>query len=92
MPFSMQELLDELRVARTFRADKPWGHEIVITCEHFILKVITIEEGHRTSLQHHEVKDEVIFIADGTGHVEIDSEPQGGVMRPSMPICPEAKS
>ncbi len=46
---------------------KPWGHEIrwAIT-EKYLGKILHIDAGHQLSLQYHEVKDESIYVLEGT--------------------------
>lgn len=41
---------------------KPWGSEFIVTTDAFLLKYIEVNDGHQTSLQHHEIKDEVQYI------------------------------
>lgn len=51
---------------------KPWGHEEVwAETPKYVGKVLHITEGHRLSLQHHEVKDETIMVLEGTLHLEL---------------------
>lgn len=50
---------------------KPWGSETMFTTPAFILKLIKINDGARTSLQFHRMKDEVIHVLEGDGGVEI---------------------
>ena len=49
------------------KVEKPWGHEIrwAIT-EKYLGKILHIDAGHQLSLQYHEVKDESIYILEGT--------------------------
>lgn len=47
---------------------KPWGKEIWLTdrdCS-YVLKRIEVNEGHKTSLQYHEQKEETIFLYQGS--------------------------
>lgn len=46
---------------------KPWGKEIrwAIT-EKYLGKILHIDAGHQLSLQYHEVKDESIYVLEGT--------------------------
>ena len=47
--------------------EKPWGREVIYASnEHYIGKIIEINEGARLSLQLHEQKDETIYVLDGT--------------------------
>lgn len=49
------------------KVKKPWGHEIrwAIT-EKYLGKILHIDAGHQLSLQYHEVKDESIYVLEGT--------------------------
>jgi mannose-6-phosphate isomerase-like protein (cupin superfamily) len=66
---SVVEMLDALEDARVTTVVKPWGTEVIIDAKHFMLKLITVTDGNRTSLQRHTVKDEVIAVIDGEGGV-----------------------
>ena len=45
---------------------KPWGHEeIWAQTEKYVGKILTINPGHRLSLQYHEVKEETIYVMAG---------------------------
>ena len=54
------------------RVEKPWGHEIrwAIT-DSYLGKILRIEPGHRLSRQYHQVKDESIYVLDGTLVLEL---------------------
>jgi mannose-6-phosphate isomerase-like protein (cupin superfamily) len=55
--------------------DKPWGHEEIWACTgDYVGKVLVILKGHRLSLQHHEIKEETIRIAEGTMQLELEDE------------------
>ena len=49
------------------KVEKPWGHEIrwAIT-EKYLGKILHINSGQQLSLQYHEVKDESIYVLEGT--------------------------
>ena len=49
------------------KVEKPWGHEIrwPIT-EKYLGKILHINSGQQLSLQYHEVKDESIYVLEGT--------------------------
>jgi len=50
------------------RIDKPWGYEeILVQNQHYVLKMICINEGHRISLQMHVYKKESWYILEGNG-------------------------
>lgn len=90
---SVDKLLDSITVAGVDYAHvvKPWGamNELTIRDpgrpkDDLLMKEITVHEGHRTSLQYHEHKDEVIVILDGHGQVECGDAVfigQGNVIR-----------
>ena len=60
-------LMDRLEESQVITVEKPWGVEHMITTDEFILKVIRINPGERTSMQFHERKEEVI-VPLVTGH------------------------
>jgi mannose-6-phosphate isomerase len=46
---------------------KPWGQEeILIKTKKYVMKRITINAGHRMSLQYHEQKEETIYVLSGS--------------------------
>ena len=49
------------------KVEKPWGHEIrwAIT-EKYLGKILHINAGQQLSLQYHEIKDESIYVLEGT--------------------------
>ena len=48
------------------KTDKPWGHEeLLVKTESYAMKKITIDPGHRMSLQYHEKKEETIYVISG---------------------------
>jgi len=49
------------------KVEKPWGYEIrwALT-EKYLGKILYINPGHQLSLQYHEVKDESIYVLEGT--------------------------
>lgn len=65
------ELFSRLLHGTTRRVDKPWGREYVVTTQDFLLKVIEVDAGHATSLQHHEVKREIHWLLAGDGTLEL---------------------
>ena len=55
--------------------NKPWGYEkIWAHCEKYVGKVLVIDPGHRLSRQYHEVKDESIYVMNGTLVLELGDE------------------
>lgn len=59
-------------------AGKPWGYELLLACtERYAAKILCIRAGQRLSLQHHETKDEVLFLLSGQAELEVGSlDPQ----------------
>lgn len=70
MPFHVDELFKQLLKSKVKKIDKPWGTEHIINCPGFLLKVIKVDVGHRTSLQYHEKKNEIIIPLEGMGYLE----------------------
>lgn len=55
--------------------EKPWGkEEILESNEFYTVKRLTMEDGHRCSLQYHEHKLETIYVQTGTLTIEYDNE------------------
>jgi len=55
--------------------EKPWGREIwVAHTDHYALKIIEVNKGHRSSLQYHQQKHEHIYVDRGTLQVEWENE------------------
>lgn len=51
---------------------KPWGWERIFAhTDRYVGKLLHIERGHRLSRQHHEVKDETIYVLKGTLILEV---------------------
>lgn len=49
------------------RVEKPWGYEdIWAESKSYAGKFMYIKPGHRMSLQYHKVKEETIYVQDGT--------------------------
>lgn len=66
----VDELLYAVAAGRVQHVEKPWGREYVLRIGDALLKVIRVNEGCRTSRQHHERKREVIVALDGAGTIE----------------------
>ncbi len=61
--------------AKLRRVEKPWGHEeIWAVTDTYVGKVLVIRQGHRLSLQHHEVKEETVRVAVGTMDLELEDD------------------
>ena len=55
--------------------EKPWGNELVFAhTEQYVGKILTINQGHRLSRQYHNVKDETIFVLEGTLCLELGAD------------------
>ncbi len=53
--------------------DKPWGHEVWFAHnEKYVGKVLTINKGHRLSLQYHKVKHETVYVLRGRLKLHLD--------------------
>lgn len=75
MPSSAVELLDDLE--RSAKAElPPWGLMRSLGSRAFnvSVKYLVVEDGHRTSQQRHNRKDELLFILGGGGHVTLWGE------------------
>lgn len=49
------------------RVIKPWGHEdIWAETEKYVGKIMKINAGHRMSLQYHDLKEETVYVNEGT--------------------------
>lgn len=56
------------------RADKPWGAYIVLDeGEHFKVKRIEVQPGHRLSYQRHEHRAEHWFVVSGHALVDVET-------------------
>jgi len=67
------------------RTDKPWGYEKVLKHDKTGLeKLLYIMEGHRTSLHHHEIRDEKLWVLQGAGWVEYDNGTRKNFKKGSM--------
>jgi quercetin dioxygenase-like cupin family protein len=54
------------------RVDKPWGHEMIWAhTEKYVGKVLHITAGHKLSRQYHKVKDETLYVTNGTMVLEV---------------------
>ncbi len=63
---------------------KPWGFERIFAhTDRYVGKLLHLERGHRLSRQHHRVKDETIYVLNGTLILEIG--PAGAIERLFVP-------
>lgn len=66
------------------KTTKPWGWEHTVATDDFVAKVIIVKDGHKTSLQTHVEKDEIIMPFSGNGHIEVRigwSQEDEGIVR-----------
>jgi mannose-6-phosphate isomerase len=55
---------------RTIVTVKPWGkEELLETNTHYVLKRLTMNAGHRCSLQYHRLKQETVYVVSGILYV-----------------------
>lgn len=67
----------EPHIPAALSSERPWGHfDQFATNESVTVKIITVEPGHRLSLQRHHLRSELWRIIDGPVDVEIS-----GVLR-----------
>lgn len=58
------------------RVDKPWGYEeIWARTSRYVGKLLFVRQGHRLSLQHHEVKVETLRLMSGRIEVALGTSP-----------------
>jgi len=49
------------------RIDKPWGHELIwAETKHYVAKILVINAGQRLSKQYHKIKEETVYVLEGT--------------------------
>ena len=54
------------------RVEKPWGYELIwADTEHYVGKILHVDEGEQLSLQYHEVKDETLYLSTGLLELEL---------------------
>lgn len=55
-----------MNIIRPTYVTKPWGYEeILFETEHYVSKILHIDEGKRLSLQYHEHKIETLYVMSG---------------------------
>lgn len=55
--------------------EKPWGSELwVAACNDYVLKIITLKKGCRSSLQYHVNKHEHIYVDSGLVRMEVEDD------------------
>ena len=66
----------EQHLIQTLTSQRPWGNfEQFSTNENSTVKIITVEPGHRLSLQRHRLRNELWSVIDGPVDVEISGIP-----------------
>lgn len=59
------------------RVDKPWGYELIWAhTDRYVGKILHVKEGHRLSLQYHEVKDETLYLLRGRMRFVVGTDPE----------------
>lgn len=80
LPLAQQLLTAAADVTNTTLTTKPWGYELAFMLGDCLTKVITVNEGFRTSLQMHEHKEEtIVILSHGKGGGVYGGE-QGNVL------------
>jgi quercetin dioxygenase-like cupin family protein len=56
--------------------EKPWGQEEILTeiNPYYMVKRLTMKDGHRCSKQYHEFKTETIYVLKGKLTIELDDD------------------
>lgn len=62
-------------IVKQEKIDKPWGYEIIWSkCKKFVGKILYINKGSKLSRQYHNIKEETIFVQEGSLLVEVGSK------------------
>lgn len=63
------------------KINKTWGNEkIIFDCEFYRFKILTILPGKSIHLQHHEKKDETIYVLSGYGLLLLKNDGKRGTV------------
>ncbi len=63
------------------RVEKPWGYELIFAhTPRYVGKILHVDAGQALSLQYHRVKDETLFVREGSFELVVD-EGQGLITR-----------
>lgn len=55
------------------RVEKPWGYELIFAqTERYVGKILHVDAGQALSLQYHRVKDETLFVREGSFELVVD--------------------
>jgi len=57
------------------KVDKPWGFELIFSDEtaKITSKILHVTAGKRSSLQYHDIKEEILTLINGEGILEIEN-------------------
>lgn len=54
---------------------KPWGSEDLFEVnEHYVVKILTMNQGHQCSKQYHQKKKETIYVLSGVLEVKLEDK------------------
>jgi mannose-6-phosphate isomerase-like protein (cupin superfamily) len=57
------------------KVSKPWGHEIIwAQTTKYVGKILVVRAGERLSLQHHEYKEESLYVRSGKVIILLEDE------------------
>lgn len=57
------------------RVDKPWGYELIFAeTDRYVGKILHVDAGHALSLQYHRVKDETLFVREGSFELVVEED------------------
>lgn len=63
---------DPVAVREAVRVSKPWGYELIFAhTDKYVGKILHINAGHSLSRQYHRVKDETLYVSQGTLVLEV---------------------
>ena len=63
------------------RVEKPWGYELIFAhTSRYVGKILHVNAGQALSLQYHRIKDETLFVREGSFELVVD-EGQGLISR-----------
>ncbi len=57
------------------RVEKPWGYELIFAhTDRYVGKILHVNEGEALSLQFHEIKDETLFLKEGSYELFVEED------------------
>lgn len=57
------------------RIEKPWGYELIFAhTPKYVGKILHVDAGHALSLQYHEVKDETLYMREGSVELVVEED------------------